>query len=56
MTFCEILAVNQKYPERRIRMFDEPSVKIYIPRPSDTERLNALAQSDAPVKIYTPAK
>ena len=34
----------------------EPPVKIYIPRPSDAERLAALAQSDAPVRIYTPAK
>lgn len=34
----------------------EPPVKIYIPRPSDSERLAILAQSDAPVRIYTPAK
>ncbi len=35
---------------------NDTDVKIYIPQPSDTERLNALACSDAPVRIYTPAK
>lgn len=34
----------------------EPPVRIYIPRPSDAVRLELLAQSDAPVRIYTPAK
>lgn len=34
----------------------EPPVKIYVPRPSDTERIAILAQSNAPVRIYTPAK
>lgn len=38
-------------------MFEvEPPMKIYIPKPSDAERLAVLAQSDAPVRIYTPAK
>lgn len=35
---------------------NEPPVRIYIPRPSDAARLALLAQSDAPVRIYTPAK
>ncbi len=34
----------------------EPPVKIYVPHPSDAERLAVLAQSNAPVRIYTPAK
>ncbi len=34
----------------------EEQVKIYIPHRSDLERLAKLAQSDAPVRIYTPAK
>ena len=34
----------------------EPPVKIYIPQPSDVNRLTMLAQSNAPVRIYTPAK
>ena len=35
---------------------NEAPVKIYVPQPSDTERLTMLALSDAPVRIYTPAK
>ncbi len=36
-------------------MSSEEVIKIYIPRPSDPERLTALAQSNAPVRIYTPS-
>lgn len=32
----------------------EPPTKIYKPHPSDTARVTALAQSDAPVKVYQP--
>lgn len=35
---------------------NDADVKIYTPQPSDMERLTALALSDAPVRIYTPAK
>ena len=36
-------------------MYDaEPPVRIYIPHSLDSER--TFAQSDAPVRIYTPAK
>lgn len=34
----------------------EQPTRIYIPRPTDTARIDMLLQSDAPVRIYTPAK
>jgi len=33
---------------------EEAPTKIYIPHPSDPERLAVLAQSSAPVRIYIP--
>ncbi len=34
----------------------EPPTRIYEPKPSDPERITALAQSNAPVRIYKPAQ
>ncbi len=32
----------------------EPPTKVYEPKPADRERIDALAQSDAPMRIYQP--
>lgn len=32
----------------------EPPTKVYEPKPADRERIEALAQSDAPMRIYQP--
>ncbi len=34
----------------------EQPTRIYEPKPSNQERLAALAQSDAPVRIYEPVQ
>jgi len=34
----------------------EPPTKVYHPKPTDTNRIAVLSQSNAPVKVYEPHK